>query len=377
MISPWIAVADLLEELFVVTSLLLLTFSLIGDNGVPAFAEQALFRSGTGGYHTYRIPALAVTGSGTVLALAEARKNSRSDHGDIDLALRRSVDGGRTWSTMRIIADDGEHTMGNPCPVVDGSSGTIWLPLCRDNRRVLVMRSTDDGVSWSKPADITASAMNPAWHWVGTGPGHGIQMTSGRLVIPCWADATPKLGEVQLSYVFYSDDHGTTWKTGSPLESNASDECQVVELADGTLYMNARSRQGKKQRAVARSKDGGTSWSPVSFDPHLPEPSCQGGLVRFSDVRRFERGRVLLATPASTTSRTAMTVRVSYDECRSWPVAKLVHAGSAAYSDLAVTGDRHVLLFYEADGYTTLMLARVTMEWLTDGKDSVRPKKKR
>ena len=164
----------------------------------PVFDEQTLFKSGEGGYYCYRIPALVVTTRGTVLAFCEARKHNCNDHGDIDLVMRRSRDGGRTWGKARVIADDGAHTVGNPCPVLDRKSGTIWLPFCRDNKRVLLKKSTDDGQTWSQPIDITKDAMNPSWHWVGTGPGHGIQLASGRLLIPCWADATPNLGEALL-----------------------------------------------------------------------------------------------------------------------------------------------------------------------------------
>jgi sialidase-1 len=338
------------------------------DLSEPVFEQQALFNSGEGGYHTYRIPALIVTQRGTVLAFCEARKNSSSDHGDVDLALRRSIDGGQTWSAMEVIADDGEHTIGNPCPVVDQKSGTIWLPFCRNNKHVLLMKSTDDGRSWSDPIEITRHAVSPNWHWVGTGPGHGIQLASGRLLIPCWADATPKLGETQLSYVMYSDDFGKRWEVGGALDRNASDECEAVELVDGSLYMNMRSRQGKRQRAFSFSKDGGLTWSQVRFDSRLPEPSVQGSVTRLTRADEHGKNRVLLATAADPTARRAMTVRVSYDECKTWPLAKEVHAGSAAYCDLAVTPDLQVLLLSETDDYKKLTLTHFNLAWLEDGQ---------
>ena len=337
----------------------------------PAFEQTELFVSGRDDYHTYRIPALLVTRKGTVLAFCEARKSSPSDYGDIDLALKRSTDGGRTWTDMQIIADDGDHTIGNPCPVLDRSTDTIWLPLCRDNRRVLLMKSTDNGVTWSKPADITEEAVDPAWHWVGTGPGHGIQLRTGRLVIPCWADATERLGEIQFSYVLYSDDHGATWERGSALDRDASDECEAVELIDGSLYMNMRSRGGRKQRAYSFSGDGGETWSPVKYDPCLPEPSCQGGIVRFTRTDQVSKNRILLATPANPAARTCLTIRLSYDECRTWPVSKVLFPGSAAYSDLAVTADGQILCLFEAEDYEKIVLGRFNIEWLTDGADSL------
>jgi sialidase-1 len=345
----------------------------VGRTPSPLFEQRPLFQAGEGGYHTYRIPALAVTTRGTVLAVCEARKKSRSDLGDIDLALRRSEDGGRTWSKSEIIADDGDHTMGNPCPVVDRQTGTVWLPFCRDNRQIFVMRSDDDGKTWSRPVEITKEAKDPAWHWVGTGPGHGIQLRSGRLLVPCWAgvEADVTHGKTQLSYTILSDDAGKSWRRGKPLDRDASDECEAVELSDGSLYMTLRSRRGKRQRGYAFSKDGGETWSAVKYDPRLPGPSCQGSVARFGTDRADGKRRVLLAAPAKPDARSHMTVRMSTDDCRGWAASKLVHAGSSAYSDLAVTDGRDVLLLYESDDYSRLTLARFNLAWLTDGKGSL------
>jgi len=335
----------------------------------PVFEERPLFRAKDAGYHCYRIPALLVTKQGTVLAFAEARKNNCSDHGDVDLVLKRSRDAGRTWSEQQLVADGGAQTTGNPCPVQDRETGIIWLPLCRNNKRVLLMHSTDEGKSWSQPTDITEQAVKPTWRWVGTGPGHGIQLKSGRLLIPCWADTTPKLGEIQLSFAFFSDDHGKTWQCGEPLDANTSDECEAVELTDGMIYMNARSRQNQRKRAMAVSQDGGKSWLPVTFDDRLPEPSCQGSIIRLTEGVASGKNRILLATPSNPNARSYMKIFLSYDECRSWPISKVVHEGSSAYSDLAVTSSGEGLLLYEAENYTQLRLTRFNLSWLTDGKD--------
>lgn len=338
----------------------------------PVFEEQPLFQSKDAGYFCYRIPALLVTNKGTVLAFAEARKNNDHDDGDIDLMLKRSDDGGRHWSKQRIVADGGEQTTGNPCPVQDRETGTIWLPLCLDNKRVLLMRSDDDGQTWSKPVDITEQAVNPKWPRIWTGPGHGIQLKSGRLLIPCCADATPQLGEIQFSYAFFSDDHGKTWQWSEPLAADASDESAVVELTDGMVYMNARSRQNQRKRAISVSQNGGKSWLPLTFDDRLPEPMCQGSMIRLSEASQAGakgKNRVLLSSPSNPNARDHLKVSLSYDECRSWPVSKLVHESSSAYSDLAITPAGDVLLLYEAEEYTQLRLARFNLSWLTDGKD--------
>lgn len=328
------------------------------------FERQTFLEAGQAGYHTYRIPALVVTTRGTVLAVCEVRRTGSADYGDVALGLRRSGDGGRTWSKLEILADDGIRTIGNPCPVVDRETGVISLPFCRDSKQVLLIQSSDDGQTWSKPVEITKDVMDPGWSLVGTGPGHGIQLASGRLVIPCWAQL-PGTAEVQLSFVFYSDDHGRSWKRSQALDRDASDECEAVELSDGRLYLTLRSRGGKNQRGYAFSHDGGQTWSPVQYDPRLTEPDCQGSIIR---LERGSAGKsaILLANPASTAGRKELTVRMSEDDARTWPVEKIVEWDMAAYSDLAVTRQGEVLLLYEADDYRKLILIRFNLAWLTD-----------
>ncbi len=330
----------------------------------PVFEKQVLFRSGTEKTHTFRIPALLLTGKGALLALCEARRENGSDHSNIDLVLKRSDDGGRTWGKLQVLADDGSHTMGNPCPVVDHRTGTIWLPFSWNNKRVLLIKSTDDGRTWSKPVDITAGVLPSKWGWVGPGPGHGIQLRhgrhAGRLVIPAWAGVEKNIsfGKTQLSYAFYSDDGGKTWQHGKAATINHSDECEIEELADGRLYMNARSRMGKRRRAYCYSNDGGTTWSAIRNHPGMPERSCQGSVIRVG------KDGILVAHPVDEKSRRLLTVRLSRDETRTWPISRLVEQGPAAYSDLAVNRRGEVLLAYEGDSYRTIKLARFNLAWV-------------
>ena len=133
-----------------------------------------VFTSGQDGYHTYRIPAVLVSPSGSLLALCEGRRNNQWDHGDIDLLMKRSEDGGRSWSAQQVVySEEGEITIGNPCPVVDAETGTIRMLFCRDNMDVLVTHSTDDGWHWSDPTDITEGVKKREWAWYATGPGGG------------------------------------------------------------------------------------------------------------------------------------------------------------------------------------------------------------
>ena len=334
--------------------------------------KTELFVSGEGGYRRYRIPALVVSSRGTVLAFCEARRHTGEDHDEIDILVRRSQDSGRTWDAGRMVVSDGDRTCGNPCPVVDHRTGAIILPFCKDSQQVFVTRSEDDGINWSQPEEITDRVKDPAWSFLGTGPGHGIQLRSGRLLVPCWSDSSPgpvtwrnpspSVGKIQSSFAIYSDDGGRTWQRGQEMTEDASDECAAVELLDGSVYMNMRSRQDKRCRAFAHSNDAGGTWTTVEYDPTLPEPSCQGSLVR------LDEHRVVLSHPSNTIERTHLTIRLSYDECRTWPVAGVLEDGFAAYSDLAVA-DGLILCFYEADSYGRMVLARFTTDWLESELD--------
>ena len=332
-----------------------------------------VFVSGREGYHTYRIPSLAVSKAGTVLAFCEGRRDSMSDFGDIDLLLRRSLDDGQTWEPRQIVWGDGDSTIGNPCPIVDQSTGTIWLLFCRNNDRVFVTHSTDDGQNWATPTDITRGLKRPEWGPVGTGPGHGTQLRGGRLLAPCWA-YRPEYERPGDTFCFYSDDHGATWKLGDIVGViDWGDECQAVETEDNVVYLSIRAGDNAK-RAFAWSRDGGETWSDVRWHEDVPEPaSCQGSVIRLTDRRVHDKDRVVMVNPAGPT-REKLTLRLSYDECRTWTAGKVLHPGPAAYSDLCVLPDLTLACFYEAGevhGYETLRFARLTLEWLSDGEDSL------
>lgn len=328
------------------------------------FVQTDLFVSGQEGYHTFRIPALAVTLQGTVLAFCEGRKNSSSDHGDIDLMLKRSRDGGHTWEPLQRVWDDGENTVGNPCPVVDRETGTVWLTFCWNNDRVFVTQSSDEGESWSSPMEITKAVKPPGWTWYATGPGHGLQLRSGRLLIPC-DHRLATMGDVMFSHVFYSDDHGATWKLGGSLSEN-TDECMAAQMKNGSVYLNMRSYHGRNRRAYAWSDDGGETWSEVQLDETLVEPVCQASLIRFPDEQHPGRSVVLFANPAST-KRERMTVRLSYDECRTWNAGRVLYEGPSAYSDLCVLPDLTIGGLYECGAehpYEKITWTRFNLEWL-------------
>ncbi|MBC8229320.1 exo-alpha-sialidase [bacterium] len=357
--------------------------------------QTDVFVSGQDGYQTYRIPSVIVTSKGTVLAFCEGRKNSSSDAGDIDIVLKRSFDRGKTWEPMQIIWDDGSNTCGNPCPVIDHDTGTIWLLLTHNlgedregkiwdgtskgTRTVWVMNSTDDGETWSKPVDITKTAKAPNWSWYATGPGVGIQLSHGlhksRLVVPC--DHGIAGSRDYHAHVIYSDDHGATWKCGGSVPDKTTSECQVVELMDGTLMLNIRNHfRETYRRTIAFSKDGGLTWSDVKLDPILTDPHCQASLIGYTDKQTDKKNWLLFSNPASTTRR-RMTVRLSYDEGETWSASKLLHPGPSGYSCLTVLPDKTIGCFYERgdrNPYEKITLAQFTLDWLTKPPADVPPR---
>ncbi len=354
------------------------------QDGEPVAIGEPIFVSGQNGYDTYRIPAVAVTTQGTVLAFCEGRKGSRSDTGDIDLLVKRSTDQGESWSEQAVIWDDAGNTCGNPCAVVDGETGTIWL-LCtwnrgddhereiiaqtsKDTRRVFVTSSKDDGTTWSSPQEITKDTKKDDWTWYATGPGSGIQIQhglhKGRLVIPC--DHIEANTKHYYSHIIYSDNHGKSWQLGGTTPKDQVNECEVVELSGGKLMLNMRNYdRSKKNRQVAVSDDGGLTWKDQRFDPELIEPICQAAIQRYSWPGEGSDNVILFSNPASRDGRVNMTLRASWDEGQTWAASRVLHPGPSAYSDLAVLPNGQVGCLYEAGrahAYESIVFAKFGLD---------------
>lgn len=350
--------------------------------------QSILWRSQSNGYHTYRIPALVVTGRGSLLAFCEGRRQGGGDSGWIDTLVRRSTDNGATWSEQKVVWTDHENTCGNPSPVVDRKTGTVWLLLTwnrgdddepqiinqtsRDTRRVFATCSTDDGCTWSKPREITADVKQPGWTWYATGPGAGIQKQaapySDRLIVPC--DHIAAGSKSFYSHVVYSDDHGKSWRLGGCAPREGVNECEVVEMCDGRCMLNMRNYdRTSKMRQIAFSRDGGLTWEGQRFDEALIEPICQASIRRFAWPVPGRRSVILFSNPASQESRIKMTVRASFDEGETWPVQKTLYGGPSAYSDLAVLGNGDIACLFESgeqDAYERITLARFSLNWLEE-----------
>ena len=349
--------------------------------------KSVVFRSGQDGYHTYRIPTIVRAKNGDLLAFAEGRKNGPGDHGDIDIVLKRSSDGGRTWGPTKLVQDEWDDPtakiwIGNPTPVVDVMDpkhpGRIWLAFTRSNARMFVTSSDDHGASWSKRREITGTAMRPTWGWYATGPVHGIQLErgkhAGRLIIP--SDHRERDNESWGAHILFSDDHGATWRIGAvdtrrapaPLHPN---ENVAVELVDGRLYINARDQHGTDPatRAVTHSSDGGTTYdAPFAPEANITTPVVQNSAIRFAATDRGDQRNILVySCPGHAKDRRDLTILVSFDEGATWPSKTVLHRGPTAYSDLIQLDGQHIGVLYEAGDrlYEEILFASFRLEDLS------------
>ena len=352
----------------------------------PAYAAELektdLFVAGEGGYAVYRIPGIIAAGD-TLLAYCEARKHGGADWGAIDVVMRRSTDGGKSWEPQRKVATPpgdaeqnpashgrkpGELTVNNPVAIAGGDGRTVHFLYCVEYNRCFYTRSDDAGLTFADPVEITQTfdRFRPAYDWkvLATGPGHGVRLSNGRLLVPVWL-STSTGGPHRPSRVatIYSDDDGRTWHAGelvpTPELVNPS-ETAAVELPGGRVMLNIRHEGEPHQRAVVVGPDGAGGWGEVRFDPALPEPVCMGSLVGLGD------GAILFVNPHNPSGRERknLTVKLSADAGATWPAARTVEAGPSAYSDLAVTRDGTILCLYERR--KGLTLARFSRAWLSD-----------
>ena len=339
-----------------------------------------IHRQGEHSCHTFRIPGIAVTNSGTLLAVYDMRYRSRRDlQGHMDIGLSRSTDGGKTWEKPRPIMDMGRHGglpedqngCSDPNILVDRATGEIivsavwthgkpgthqWkgrgsepgLELSRSSQFMMV-RSGDDGKTWSKPENQTAKLKNPAWHLFAPGPGNGITMKDGTLVMPTGGRDEKGL---PFSNLMWSKDHGKTWTLSSPARSNTN-ESAVAELSDGSLMLNMRDNRNRKDksrtngRAVSVTADLGKTWKVHPSDHgSLPEPVCMASLIS----HRLKDGRAVLffSNPHHKSRRQNMTLQMSLDDGKTWSKQVLLDKNGGAYSSLVMVNARTVGILYES-----------------------------
>lgn len=352
--------------------------------GAPRFEQIDLFRRGDHGVYTYRIPALLQSRKGVLLAVADARHDSPRDlPARISLVIRRSLDGGRTWSEAQTLRAVSEGGVGDASLLLDRNTGRVW---CFHNYgppgigfleakpgastgpqtlQVHAMYSDDDGETWSHPVDLTPQIKDPAWQALFATSGTHFQTSRGRYLIPI---VVRDAGGAVASHNAYSDDSGRTWKIG-PGIGRDTNESKAVELADGTVLQNMRNMGGKTTRSVARSHDGGVTFDPGVQDNALIYPSCNAGFAR------YHRGRhdLLVFTNPAAAKRRNLTVKLSLDGGLTWPKARTLHPGPAAYSTVIPLRDGTFGVLYERgekESTEYITFARFDLNWVDYGSGS-------
>ncbi len=353
------------------------------------------------GVHTSRIPGLTTSKKGTLLAIYDARRQSGRDlQGDIDIALNRSADGGRTWSPMQVVLDMGPwgglpekyNGVSDACILADDNTGDLyvfglWMHGVLDSRtgkwvegltdtstvwnhqwrsrgsgpgygvrqtpQLLVTKSTDDGLTWSTPENITRQVKEAGWWLLAPAPGRGITLADGTLVFP--SEGRGETG-ASFSTITYSKDGGKTWTTANPAYANTN-ECMAAQLSDGSIMLNMRERGNRGRlegngRAIAVTRDLGKTWTehPTSRSA-LVEPACMASLYRHDYTENGDKKSVLLfLNPNSKTRRNDITLKVSFDDGNTWPETYwllLDEYDGAGYSCITSVDEKTVGVLYE------------------------------
>jgi len=279
----------------------------------------------------------------------------------------------------------------------------VYLMYQINYARAYLKQSSDEGITWSPPQEITdafevfRSRDDYNWEVLAMGPGHGIALRSGRLVVPVWL-STNRKHRPSLSATIYSDDRGKSWHAGEVIvhsnkKSVNPSEHMLIELGDGRVMTNIRTESTEHRRMVSISPDGASDWTEPQFDSALYEPICMASIVRLTKRPQHDRNRIVFANPhnldradgkledGKSRDRKNIAVKLSYDEGKTWAFDKVLDAGYSAYSDLAVLPDGTILCLYERGrdsdaekqkptSYAYLTLARFNLAWLTDGKDA-------
>jgi sialidase-1 len=370
-------------------------------NSAGLYAQQStvpVFVSGYEGHKSYRIPAIISLPNGNLLAFCEGRVNHSGDSGDINIVLKRSSDKGKTWTALQTIVDVGDLGSGNPAPVLDLTDpaypkGRIFLFYNTENaneravkqgkglREVWYKTSTDNGVTWSEPTNITTQThrpkqplLNPAynfdedWRWYAVTPGHAMQFSAGLYKGRMFVAANHSSGDPQphstdyKAHGFYTDDHGKTFHLSEDVNMPGSNESTAAELSRNRIMMNIRNQKGDiKNRIVAISNNGGQTWDTIYFDKNLPDPVCQGSILTIGK----RKGNTILAfcNSADTEIRDNLTLRISNDDGKTWfkniVIDQKRKNGNTAYSDIVKMSSKKIGVLYEKDNYGKIMFTIV------------------
>lgn len=352
--------------------------------------NSLLFSCNDLGSKNYRIPALVVAPDGSLVTATDKRWNNVYDlPNDIDILIRRSTDQGETWSAPLTIAG-GDTTLGfgDAALCVDKTNGNIiclmasgpglWDATAENPLRIMKCVSTDNGLTWSSPVDITdmiygagcSNSITQTWWSAFVASGSFVQFSNGRLAAVI---AARKASSTTLyNYMIYSDDHGVTWNISTDPAETSGDEAKLVERADSTILMSIRN---PGYRRFNTSADWGMTWGNAYTENEITDPNCNGDILRYTCVKDgYLKNRILHSIPFAS-NRSNVSVLISYDEGSTWPVKKNIYSGSSAYSSLCVLPDGTIGIYYEVGEYEVYQMyfVRFSLDWLTDGADHFSP----
>jgi len=368
--------------------IILLSLNSFGQNETDKIADgvisyQDLFNTSMEeGVSCYRLPAIVTAPNGDLIASIDQRVPGCGDlkwSKDINIIARRSSDNGKTWSPIEMVVDfPFGQSASDPSMIVDKITNEIFLfynYMDLDKEKNIfylhVTKSSDNGKTWSKPEDITSQIAKPEWHtdFKFISSGRGIQTSTGKL-LHCMVNLKNGM------HLFGSDDHGKTWFfIDTPLTS--ADESKVVELADGSWMVNARARKGDGYRKIFVSSDEGKTWESRE-EKQLIDPQCNASIIRYTSIEDgYKKNRLLFSNAKMKKGRKNMSVRVSYDEGKTWTEGKTIYTGGSAYSSLTVLENGDIGLFFEQDGYKKNPFVSFSLKWLTDGDDKYKKSKKK
>jgi len=374
--------------------LLLLPFAALAQETITP-----VFISGTDGYKSFRIPAIVRAPNDELLAFAEGRVDGSGDFGNIRIVEKRSSDNGKTWTTLQVVASNDSLQADNAAPVVDRTDpaypkGRIFLFYNTGNvsesklrnglgvREVWYKTSVDNGHTWSAPVNITLQVHKPRqpqfnkayhfpqdWRSYANTPGHAIQLIHGKYKGRIYVAANHSAGEPEPHYAdgrafgYYTDDHGKTFKISEDVAVAGGNEVMAVELPGNRVMLNARNQQGNiRCRIIAISNNGGQNWSAAYFDRNLPDPVCQGSILSLG------KKRIAVCNDADTIHRNNLTVRISFDEGKTWKTSKDIakapegYKGDfSGYSDLVPLPGKQLGILYERDNYAKIVFT--TVNW--------------
>ena len=359
--------------------------------------ESVVFKSGEDGHKTYRIPAIISLQDGTLLAFSEGRVNDGEDFGNIDLVMKKSVDHGKSWSALETVVDQNQLQAGNPAPVLDlldphHPSGVVYLFYNTGNnhegevrkgngvREVWYIRSFDGGTTWETPVNITLQIHKPLqpnfnssynfkedWRTYANTPGHAFQFLSGKYKGRIFIPANHSQGSPQShfheyqAHGFYTDNHGESFKLGASISIPGSNEATATELSNSKMIMSIRNQAGDiKRRIIGVSSDGGEHWDTAYYDQQLIDPNCEGSLLTIG----FAKGKAIIAhcNAASEERRDNLTLKISYDEGKTWGKSFLISASNnqeqsdwSAYSDLVLINKKTIGILFERNDYTEIV----------------------